>query len=172
MQRPGERGAKREFLEHAVQASVKQSLACAACCEEVSPFDSAPASRASRSCGPNRFLPPILRARQAKKCEFPAPCGRLPPGVAPAGAAFESPAAPGGASPEVKTSISTVPASRMEWELNSRLPLSRLMTKKNTGVRKMPTRVTPNMPLKTAVPRVRRISAPRRERSSTESRRG
>ena len=31
---------------------------------------------------------------------------------------------------------------------------------KNTGVRKMPNSVTPNMPLKTAVPSVRRISAP------------
>ena len=34
------------------------------------------------------------------------------------------------------------------------------MTKKKTGVRKMPNSVTPSMPLKTAVPSVRRISAP------------
>ena len=34
------------------------------------------------------------------------------------------------------------------------------MVKKNTGVRTMPNRVTPTMPLKTAVPSVRRISAP------------
>ena len=34
------------------------------------------------------------------------------------------------------------------------------MTLKNTGVRKMPNSVTPNMPLNTASPSVRRISAP------------
>ena len=41
-----------------------------------------------------------------------------------------------------------------------RLAQSQSTTKKNTGVRKMPNDVTPSMPLKTAVPRVRRISAP------------
>ena len=34
------------------------------------------------------------------------------------------------------------------------------MTEKNTGVRKMPNSVTPTMPLKTAIPSDRRISAP------------
>jgi len=34
------------------------------------------------------------------------------------------------------------------------------MTWKNTGVKKIPNKVTPSIPKKTAVPRVRRISAP------------
>ena len=34
------------------------------------------------------------------------------------------------------------------------------MTEKKTGVRKMPNRVTPSMPLNTAIPSDRRISAP------------
>ena len=38
--------------------------------------------------------------------------------------------------------------------------LNQRTTEKNTGVRKMPNRVTPNMPAKTAVPSERRISAP------------
>ena len=40
------------------------------------------------------------------------------------------------------------------------MPPSQSMLKKNTGVRNMPNSVTPNMPLNTAVPSVRRISAP------------
>ena len=49
---------------------------------------------------------------------------------------------------------------RNSGELQSRASLIQSITKKNTGVRKIPKRVTPSMPLKTVVPRVRRISAP------------
>ena len=49
---------------------------------------------------------------------------------------------------------------RIRGEPKSRVPPSQSITLKKTGVRKMPKRVTPSMPLNTAVPRVRRISAP------------
>ena len=48
----------------------------------------------------------------------------------------------------------------MRRERNTDVFPSQSMTLKKTGVRKIPNAVTPSMPLKTAVPRVRRISAP------------
>ena len=49
---------------------------------------------------------------------------------------------------------------RTRRPLNQRLSPNPWMTKKNTGVRKTPNRVTPIMPLNTAVPSERRISDP------------
>ena len=51
--------------------------------------------------------------------------------------------------------------------MNSRVSLSPWMTEKNTGVKKMPKSVTPTMPLNTAIPSDRRISAPAPEATAS-----
>ena len=63
---------------------------------------------------------------------------------------------PGPASPQT----SVEPTQRVAAAANSRVSLSPWMTEKKTGVRKMPNSVTPSMPLNTAIPSDRRISAP------------
>ena len=57
-------------------------------------------------------------------------------------------------------SSSAWPSCRARVEENNGVSISDSMTKKKTGVRKMPNSVTPSIPLKTAVPSDLRISAP------------
>ena len=62
--------------------------------------------------------------------------------------------------PSVRTPSAMALVRRIIREANKREPLSKSIVKKKTGVSASPNRVTPIMPLKTAVPSVRRISAP------------
>src|SRR5262249_19610374 len=55
---------------------------------------------------------------------------------------------------------STWPTATARRDVASRVSMNHSTTLKKTGVRKIPNRVTPSMPLKTATPSVRRISAP------------